>query len=356
MSADPGKAESGFWPVVVPAACLILMAVACYFAFGLPKDQNREAVGKVAPKGDAPAKMLWIPGGTFKMGSDHPAFRDAKPVHDVTIDGFWLDEHEVTNAEFRKFVEATGYVTIAEQKPDPREFPGVPEEVLVPGSIVFLSPGKDVPLNDPRGWQHYVPGACWKHPEGPGSDIKGRENHPAVHIAWDDADAYAKWAGKRLPTEAEWEYAARAGLDQKPFVWGDDKNPGNRWMANIWQGKFPAENLREDGHYRTAPVKSYPPNAFGVYDISGNVWEWCADWYRPDYYRKSPRLNPEGPPDSYDPQEPDPGAARRKRVQRGGSFLCSDLYCIRYMPGGRGKGDVHSSHSHVGFRCAKSSE
>jgi formylglycine-generating enzyme required for sulfatase activity len=298
-----------------------------------------------------PPGMVWLPAGTFKMGtSDKEVFPDAAPVHDVELDGFWIDISEVTNLQFARFVKATNYVTVAERPLDPKDFPNVPREDLKPGSIVFkLSPGAEDVHNVHGRWQ-YIPGACWKHPEGPGSDLKGRENHPVVHIAYEDAAAYAKWAGKRLPTEAEWEYAARGGLVQKPFVWGDELTPNNKWMANIWQGRFPTRNTAQDGYVRTAPVASYAANGFGLYDMAGNVWEWCSDFYRPDYYANSPKKNPQGPDSSHDPAEPNVA----KRVQRGGSFMCADDYCVRYRPAGRGKGELNSSHSHVGFRCVMS--
>jgi sulfatase modifying factor 1 len=318
------------------------------------------APGKVAatpPPGPAPEGMVWVPGGTFAMGTDSPEMTDARPWHMVTVSGFWMDRTEVTNAEFARFVAASGYVTVAERKPDPEEIrkqlpPGVPLPDLadlVPGSIVFTPPPMSVPLDVPSWWR-YVPGACWRHPEGPGSDIHGRETHPAVHIAWDDAVAYAKWAGKRLPTEAEWEFAARGGLDRKAFTWGDEFRPAGKWMANTWQGQFPVANTAGDGFVGTAPVAIFPPNPFGLYDMAGNVWEWCSDWYRPDTYLTSPATDPTGPPDSYDPQEP----LTPKRIQRGGSFLCTDQYCKRYDPGGRGKGDPSSAACHLGFRCVKS--
>lgn len=296
--------------------------------------------------------MVWIPGGTFLMGSEEFA-PDAVPVHSVRLDGFWMDRTEVTNAQFARFVAATGYQTIAEQRPDPKEFPDAPPEALVPGSIVFAPPPGPVDLNQPLSWWRYVPGACWKHPEGPGSTIAGREHHPVVHISHKDAVAYAQWAGKRLPTEAEWEYAARGGLEQKPLPWGDELKPDGKWLANIWQGQFPHENTKEDGFLHTAPVASFPPNAFGLHDMSGNVWEWCADWYHPEYYRRSPTYNPQGPVDRFDSFDPnEPGIP--KRVQRGGSFMCSDLYCVRYRLGSRGKGEESSAAYHLGFRCVRS--
>jgi formylglycine-generating enzyme required for sulfatase activity len=255
----------------------------------------------------------------------------------------------VTNAQFEAFVRATGYLTVAEQKPDPKDFPDAPADKLIPGSAVFTPPEQDVPLTEHLAWWQYVPGACWRHPEGPQSDLKGRENHPVVHVCWDDAVAFARWAGKRLPTEAEFEYAARGGLDRKKYCWGDELKPGGKWMANIWQGKFPRENTAEDGFKGTAPVGTFPANGYGLSDMAGNVWQWCADWYRPDYYQMSPERNPQGPADSYDPNEP----GQMKRVQRGGSFLCSDLYCVRYCTGARGKGEPKSAACHIGFRCVK---
>ena len=306
---------------------------------------------------DAPPGMAWVPGGEFWMGSEEPRFRDAQPVHRVRVGGFWIDKTEVTNAQFAKFVEATGYVTVAEKTPRAEDFPGAPPENLVAGSIVFAPPPGPVPLDTHFRWWTYVKGANWRHPEGPGSDLKGRENHPVVHVAWPDAQAYAKWAGKRLPTEAEWEFAARGGLDRKALPWGDELRPGGKFMCNSFQGHFPDKNTNEDGFAGAAPVGSFPPNAYGLSDMAGNVWEWCSDWYRPDYYLRLLREgnvadNPKGPADSIDPAEP--GVA--KRVMKGGSYLCTDQYCSRYMPGGRGKGEPDTGTSHVGFRCVSDAE
>jgi sulfatase modifying factor 1 len=292
--------------------------------------------------------MAWIPPGKFTMGAND-GLPDERPLHDVKVKGFWMDRTEVTNDQFAEFVEATGYVTTAEQKPDPKLFPGAPAENLVPGSVVFTPPERVETLNDHMQWWSYVPGANWRHPEGPQSDIKGKGAHPVVHVSWFDAVEYASWAGKRLPTEAEWEYAARGGLEQNPYPWGRDLFPKNGWMMNIWQGQFPKQNTALDGFATTAPVGSFPPNGYGLLDMAGNVWEWVADWYRPDYYSRSPHANPQGPPDSDDPAEP--GVA--KRVGRGGSFLCSDMYCKGYRPSARQKTSPDTGLNHTGFRCVK---
>ncbi|MBI2823657.1 MAG: formylglycine-generating enzyme family protein [Planctomycetia bacterium] len=309
--------------------------------------------------------MVWVPGGVFWMGTEDPTtmvcggndpMPDARPLHRVEVDGFWMDATEVTNEQFAEFVKATGYKTVAEQTPRVEAFPGAPPENLVAGAVVFTPPQTEVPLDTLYRWWVYVQGADWRHPEGPESDLTGREKHPAVQMAWDDAVAYARWAGKRLPTEAEWEFAARGGLDRQPYTWGNELQPGGHWTANVWQGKFPVQNTAEDGYEATAPVGSFAPNGFGLYDMAGNVWEWCADWYRPDYYEAAASIsggvarNPKGPPDSFDPQEPNVA----KRVHRGGSFLCTDQYCTRYMPGSRGKGAPDSGANHLGFRCVKS--
>ncbi len=285
--------------------------------------------------------MVWIPGGTFWMGSVF--MRDARPLRQIALDGFWMDETEVTNEQFDQFVSETGYVTIAERKPAGN----------VPGSLVF-SPDKNVPGTAYHDWWSYEPEACWRHPEGPTSNLVGREKHPVVHIAWPDVVAYAQWAGKRLPTEAEFEYAARGGLHQATYSWGDELKPQGIWRTNIWQGAFPHLNILEDGFYGTAPVGSFAPNGYGLYDMTGNVWEWCSDWYHAHYYHDKDSaqtcVNPQGPDSSYDPYEPHTS----KKVQRGGSFLCHSSYCNRYLVGARGKGEPASSAAHIGFRCVKS--
>jgi formylglycine-generating enzyme required for sulfatase activity len=295
-------------------------------------------------------KMVWIPPGHFIMGSNDPAFSDAVPLHEVSVHGYSMDEHEVTNAEFARFVQATGYITIAERPMKPEDYPNVPVDKLVSGSAVFTPPAKDVSLDDPLAWWTYVAGASWHHPFGSSGPLC-KPNEPVVQVCYEDAIAYARWAGKRLPTEAEWEYAAQGGKGNHTYYWGEELKPGGKWMANIFQGSFPGRNSKEDGYLFIAPVKSFPPNGYGLYDMEGNVWEWCNDFYRPDYYAKSPKENPQGPADSYDPDEPD----AVKRVQRGGSFLCSDQYCIRYKAGSRGKGEFRSASNNLGFRCVKDS-
>jgi formylglycine-generating enzyme len=302
--------------------------------------------------GEAPPGMVWVPAGTFQRGSANPKLRDAHPAHQVAVDGFWMDKTAVTNEQFARFVEATGYVTVAERTPEAKDFPGAPPENLVAGALIFTPTSGPVPLDNHLRWWRYVKGANWRHPDGPSSDLTGREKNPVVQVAWQDAVAYAKWAGKRLPTEAEFEFAARGGLERKTYTWGDDLKPDGKWMANIWQGGFPYDNSGADGFQATAPVGSFPANGYGLFDMAGNVWQWCADWYRHDYYRQlaagpRPARNPQGPDDSYDPSEP--GTA--KRVMRGGSYLCTEQYCTAYEVGARGKGDPDSGTNHVGFRC-----
>lgn len=307
-----------------------------------------------AAQAKIPRDMVLVPGGEFWMGSSEPMFPDAHPWHRVYLGSFYIDQTLVTNDAFASFVSATGYLTTAEQAPRPEEFPGAPPENLVAGSVVFSPPGHPVPLNDHLQWWSYVKGANWRHPQGPNSDLRHKGRHPVVHVAYRDAESYCQWQGKRLPTEAEYEYAARGGLDRKTYAWGNEFKPRGKFMANTFQGHFPDKNTAEDGYVTTSPVASFPANGYGLYDMSGNVWEWTSDWYRPDYYAKlaasgEVTRNPRGPADSYDPGEP--GVA--KKVQRGGSFLCTDQYCSRYMVGGRGKGEPDTGTNHLGFRCVK---
>lgn len=298
----------------------------------------------------APEGMLWIPGGEFTMGSTE-GLADERPPHRVRVSGFFLDATEVTNAQFRAFVEATGYVTVAERPIDVEELmrqagPGAerpPPEMLVPGALVLDQAQTN------GWWWKWQPGACWRKPDGVNALASDRDSHPVVQVSWDDAVAYCEWAGKRLPTEAEWEYAARGGLEAQRYVWGPEKNPGGAHLANIWQGRFPETNLVQDGFFGTAPVRSFAPNGFGLFDMSGNVWEWVSDWYRADTYskRSAVTLDPFGPDSSYDPQEPH----APKRVNRGGSFLCSDNYCLGYRPSARMKSSPDTGLFHTGFRC-----
>jgi formylglycine-generating enzyme required for sulfatase activity len=317
--------------------------------------------GILGPK--PPGEMVWIPGGEFEMGAiegDALARADEKPRHRVVVGGFWMDATEVTNAQFRKFVEATAYVTTAERGVDwekmkqqvPPGTPKPPEEMLQPGSLVF-SPSQskgDLRHND---WWQWVHGADWRHPQGPQSSIDSMDDHPVVHISFEDAEAYAKWAGKRLPTEAEWEFAARGGKSGELHPWGNEPPTEGSAKVNIFEGTFPTKNSARDGYLLAAPVKSYPANGFGLFDMSGNVWEWCADFYRPDTYAKrasgQPILNPQGPETSFDPEEP----SASKRLQRGGSFLCNDSYCASYRSSARMKTTPDTSLSHSGFRCVK---
>jgi formylglycine-generating enzyme len=299
--------------------------------------------------GPAPRGMVWVPGGEFWMGCENCGMPDALPVHRVSVAGFWMDSTPVTNDEFAAFVRATRYLSVAERRPDPKEFPGVPLDKLVPGSALFTPPPGPVPLDDFTRWWRYAPGTNWRHPEGPSSTLHDRGTHPVVHVAWEDVAAYAKWTGKRVPTEAEFEFAARGGLDRNLYSWGNELTPGGRVPANIFEGHFPDADSRADGYAGTSPVTAFPANGYGLYDMGGNVWQWCADWYRNDYYAataSAPASNPRGPETSFDPEEP--GA--EKRVTRGGSFLCSGEYCSRYLVGSRGKAEISSGSSNLGFR------
>ena len=301
----------------------------------------------------AHAGMIWIPGGAFRMGSDDH-YPEEAPTHRVTVDGFWMDLHTVTNAEFARFVKKTRYVTSAERAPDPAAYPGATEELLVAASVVFQQPTRPVSLDNPYLWWTYVPGASWRQPQGPGSSVKRLPNHPVVHVAWEDVVAYAEWAGKELPTEAEWEYAARGGLEGATYAWGEELTPGGRWMANTWQGEFPLRNTGEDGHGGTAPVGSYPPNGYGLLDMIGNVWEWTTDWFgahEPGAHACCSIENPRGgaPEGSHDPALP--GVPIPRKVMKGGSHLCAPNYCRRYRPAARMAQPIDTSTSHLGFRC-----
>ena len=303
--------------------------------------------------------MVWIAGGTFQMGADGTeGDEDEYPKHPVTVNGFFIDVTEVTNAQFAAFVAATGYVTTAERKPDwnqlkkdlPAETPKPPDSLLVPASLVFSQPAEKIPMYDYVQWWEWKRGADWKHPQGPGSTIVGKEAFPVVQVSYEDAQAYCRWAGKRLPTEAEWEWAARGGLKDAIYPWGIEGIENGKPKANTWQGDFPYSNTAWDGFANAAPVKSFKANEYGLYDMAGNVWEWCADYYDHGYYKKlegTESSNPGGPSQSYDPQEP----FAVKRVIRGGSFLCNDSYCSGYRVARRMKSTEDSAMEHVGFRC-----
>jgi formylglycine-generating enzyme len=307
--------------------------------------------------GDVAATGVWIAGGTFAMGSESH-YPEEAPVHRVTVDGFWIDAAPVTNGEFARFAAATGYVTVAERPLDPAEFPGAPAENLVPGSLVFTGTPGPVDLRHLSQWWTWTPGASWRRPEGPGSGVDRRGDHPVVHVAHEDAAAYAEWTGSALPTEAEWEYAARGGLDGAVYTWGDDPRPDGRWMANHWHGDFPWRNTRADGFERTSPIGSFPPNGYGLHDMAGNVWEWTADWYTARHAEDAAKpccvpVNPTGGSragslDRTQPQFPVP-----RKVIKGGSHLCADSYCLRYRPAARRPQMIDTGMSHLGFRTVR---
>jgi sulfatase modifying factor 1 len=302
---------------------------------------------------DQPPGMQWVPGGTFLMGSDRH-YPEEAPAHPATVGGFWMDTVTVTNQAFAEFVDATRHVTVAERPPDPADYPGALDELLVPASTVFVKPTHHVDLSSPYNWWTYVPGAQWRHPQGPHSSLAGLANHPVVHVAWDDVEAYAAWAGKELPTEAEWEFAARGGLDGATYTWGEDFTPGGQWMANTWQGEFPTTNTLDDGYEGTAPVGTYPANGYGLGDMIGNVWEWTTDWYAGHAATSHSCCTAENPrgarvEDSIDPAIP--GVAIPRRVMKGGSHLCAPNYCQRYRPAARMAQPIDTSTSHLGFRC-----
>jgi formylglycine-generating enzyme required for sulfatase activity len=319
----------------------------------------------------APKDMAWVPGGTFLMGSESRFARfDEKPAHPVRVKAFWMDVTHVTNDQFAAFVRKTGYITTAERKPEwetirvqlPPGTPRPPDEVLVPGAMVFVGTEGPVRLDDYSRWWRYVPGANWRRPQGPGSSIAGKGDHPVVQVSYVDALAYARWAGKRLPTEAEWEFAARGGLEQATYAWGDDLAPGGQPQANVWDSRarpFPVVSPQAGGAAGTTPAKSFPANGYGLYDMTGNAWQWVADWYRADAFALQAKLGPEavvdpqGPAEPFDPGEPGVPPDAPKRVIRGGSFLCNEDYCLSYRPSARRGSDPHSPMSHLGFRLVR---
>jgi formylglycine-generating enzyme required for sulfatase activity len=361
---------------------LIAVAIAACIAAGATAYGVLSTRGKAVPQvveGDGvkgPKGMLWVPGGEFLMGSDHKlAQRNERPAHKVRVGGFWMDRTHVTNAQFAAFVKATGYATTAERKPDwetlkvqlPPGTPKPPDSVLVPGAMVFVGTDRPVPLNDYSRWWAWVPGADWRHPQGPRSSIEGKDDHPVVQVSYEDALAYAKWAGKRLPTEAEWEFAARGGLEQATYAWGDDFEPQGKQMANIWDVKqqrfpvvMPVVSPKAGGAEGTSPAGTFPPNGYGLYDMTGNAWQWVADWYEADFFAGQAKLSkvvdPKGPASSHDPEDNAAPADAPKRVIRGGSFLCNVDYCLSYRPSARRGSDPYNPMSHLGFRLVMSQE
>lgn len=323
-----------------------------WLAMALSTDTERSGFSTAD---DRVSGMVWIPGGTFRMGSDRH-YPEEAPSHQVTVSGFWIDQAPVTNRQFKDFVKATGHVTTAEIPPDPKHYPGALPHMLYAGSLVFVPPRHTVDLHDWSQWWTFLKGADWRHPYGPKSSINTLDNHPVVHVAFADAQAYARWAGKELPTEAEWEFAARGGIDGAEYAWGNEFTPHGKHMANTWQGEFPAQNLNLDGYERTSPVRAFPPNGYGLYDMIGNVWEWTDDWYSPRHPADAPKtccipVNPRGAGEagSYDPCQPEIRIPRK--VLKGGSHLCAPNYCRRYRPAARHAEAVDTSTSHVGFRC-----
>ena len=304
------------------------------------------------------AGMVKIPGGVLNMGGDNKqAEQNEFPKHKVVVDEFWMDETEVTNAQFDAFVKATNYVTVAERSIDwesmkkdlPPNTPKPPDSLLRPGALVFRATSQPVQLNNPALWWHWTIGANWKNPQGPESGIQDKMNHPVVHIAWEDAMSYAQWAGKRLPTEAEWEWASRGGLEDQPYPWGQEDVNIGKPKANFWQGLFPFENNLKDGHFTSAPVKSFPPNGYGLYDMAGNVWEWCYDWFDYNFYKNEQAVdaNTKGPRKGFNPNMP----YQQEKIIRGGSFLCNDDYCSGYRNSRRMGSSIDTGLNHTGFRC-----
>ncbi len=326
----------------------------------MPQESSRKATSAtqstppLCSQPPAP-NMVWIPGGTFLMGSDHH-YPEEAPAHMVTVDGFWIDAYAVTNAQFQHFVEETAYVTVAERMPNPQDYPEALPELLVPGSAVFHQPPQRVDLRNPGNWWAYVPGANWQNPEGRGSSLKGRGQHPVVHVAYEDAEAYAAWAGKSLPTEAQWERAARGGLEGAAYSWGNELTPAGKRLANFWQGEFPWQNLRPDGKPGTTPVGSFPPNGYGLYDMVGNVWEWTADRYQDHRSQQTHKAccmttHSTGALQEQNFDSAQPTTHLPRKTLKGGSFLCAPNYCQRYRPAARIPETVDTSTCHIGFRC-----
>jgi formylglycine-generating enzyme required for sulfatase activity len=362
-------------PTLKVLACVALFVPAGYYAAGTLAARSVNAAAPRAIEGDGvrgPKGMMWVPGGEFLMGSDHKlAQPNERPAHKVTVSGLWMDRTHVTNAQFAQFVKATGYVTTAERKPDWETIkvqvpPGTPrpaDDTLVPGAMVFVGTDRPVDLRDWSRWWQYVPGADWRHPQGPGSSIEGKEDHPVVQVSYEDAQAYAKWAGKRLPTEAEWEFAARGGLEQATYVWGDEFAPQGKKMLNFWDTRerpFPVVSPKAGGATGTSPVGTFPANGYGLEDMTGNAWQWVADWYDANYFTREAKLakvvDPKGPSASYDPADPGVPVAAPKRVTRGGSFLCNVDYCLSYRPSARRGTDPFNPMSHIGFRLVMTPE
>jgi len=318
-------------------------------------DTSHDTVAVVDRREPPFPDMVWVPGGTFRMGSDKH-YPEERPSHHVSVDGFWMDRYPVTNDRFTRFVESTGHVTFAEIVPNADDYPGALPEMLYAGSLVFVKPAGPVDRRQIANWWQFMRGADWQHPQGPDSSLEHRADHPVVHMAFSDAAAFATWEGKDLPTEAEWEFAARGGLDGAPYAWGDEFLPGGRHMANTWQGEFPWSNLRSDGHEGTSPVDAFPPNGYGLYDMIGNVWEWTTDWYEPKHPDEVIKAcctphNPRGGREeaSYDPSQPQVRIPRK--VLKGGSHLCAPNYCRRYRPAARFPEPIDTSTCHLGFRC-----
>jgi formylglycine-generating enzyme required for sulfatase activity len=319
----------------------------------LPQVGGGAAHRPLTVRGAPGASMAWIDGGRFTMGSDRH-YPEEAPAHKVMLDGFWIDRYPVTNAEFSSFVDETGYVTVAERIPDARDYPGAQPEMLVPASVVFRRPDARVDLKNHFNWWTYIPCASWRHPEGPRSAVDSKMDHPVVHVTFEDAAAYAAWAGKALPTEAEWEYAARGGLEGADFAWGDSFRPQGQWMANVWFGSFPHEDRKEHG-YGTSPVGQFPPNGHGLYDMIGNVWEWTTDWYSAKHEAAGGCCggvrNPRGGAQDQSADPRTPGVKMPRKVMKGGSFLCAPNYCRRYRPAARMAQPMDTSTCHLGFRC-----